>query len=205
VLGVGYGLSAVQQVLFDNRLSRYFHPGPYWGWLQGVFGIPPVRWFRVSFESEGRALRQLRERVFERIESEPRLVRLHGLGERTDYVLYEILGGIDPTDTRGFVDSAKALGVVFSSAIAVTLWNMAVHFFDLRWWNFLLAALVVSFYWVGREATVRQYRARALRLYVNFLAMPPERLERRLLWADDRPGAGSGDASKAGPNDTEAE
>lgn len=187
VLGVGYGLSAIQQVLFDNRLNESFDPGRLSHWLAGS-----------SVKSEGRALRELRGEVLERLDSEPRLARFRPLRERTDYLLYEILGGIDPTDTRPFVDTAKAIGIVFSSAIAVTLWNLGRSARDLLevwtlspgWWQVaglaILAILVVILYWIGREATAAQYRTRALRLYANFLMMPTERLERRLLYPDEK-------------------
>ena len=187
VLGVGYGLSAAQQVLFDNRLKKNFEPGPRWAWLRWIFARRLVRWFRSSVESEGRALRELRTQVLDRFEKEPALARFRPVEEWTDYVLYEILGGIDPTDTRSFVDTAKSIGIVFSSAIAVTLWNLGIHFYDLPWrWRLALLAAVVVFYWLGREATAAQYRMRALRLYVNFLMMPTKRLQRRLLLPDEK-------------------
>lgn len=171
VLGLSYGLSATQQILFDNRLKKNFDPGPKW--------IGRLR--SSSVQSETRALAELRGQVLERLDDEPRLELFRPIGERTDFLLYEILGGIDPTDTRPFVDTAKSVGIVFSSAIAVTLWNLAVHWPDLGRWAFVLVILTVLFYWLGREATLAQYRTRALRLYVNFLMMPVERLERRLL------------------------
>jgi len=169
VLGLGYALSSVQQALFDHPLKASFEPGR-------LLRILP------SMENERRALVALRTRVLARIGDEPRLLRLAGLEDASDFLLYEILGGIDPTDTRPFVDSAKAFGVVVCSAITVLVWNLVVY------WSgapvvvrLVLMLLVLVAYWIGREATCAQYRQRALRLYVNFLMMPEERLERRLL------------------------
>ncbi len=172
VLGVGYGLSAVQQVLFDNRLRKNFDP-----W--------PKRLRSASVQSETAVLRELRDAVIHRLRSEPRLERLGSVSERTDYLLYEILGGIDTTPTVSFVDSAKALGVVFSSVIVVVSWILVVQWQELGWWSLLFLAAAACTWWIGREATATQYRARALRLYVNFLMMPEEHLERRLLEPDE--------------------
>lgn len=172
VLGLGYGLSSVQQLLFDNLLKANFDPG----WL--------LCRLSASARSEARALGKLRSRVLDRIDGEDQLARLAGDVERTDFVLYEVLGGIDPTGTRSFVDSAKAIGVVASSAIAVIAWNLLQ-----RWplgpvgWGAAVLAVVV--WWLGREATLAQYRQRSLRHYANFLAMPDERLQRLLVRPDE--------------------
>ena len=85
------------------------------------------------------------------------------------------------------------MGIVCVSIILVLLGNILVHHEQLGPWVAPLLLLVVLFYWWGREATVSQYRARALRLYVNFLAMPKERIHRRLL----RPGE---DATPTSPS-----
>ncbi|PTL85911.1 hypothetical protein [Vitiosangium sp. GDMCC 1.1324] len=191
VIGISNGLYATQQMLFDNCLKKNFDP-------------PKWPRFSDSVKSEARALTDLRTRVTQRLNTEPDLVRLWSLDEPTDYILYEILGGIDPTDTRSFVDSAKMMGIVFVSIIlvllghAVTLVAHAVLAWDWPHWCTWVAILLLLlaarlFYWWGREATRSQYRARAFRLYVNFLAMPLERIRRRLLRpAEDTPPAPQG-------------
>lgn len=170
ITGFSYGLLAIQQVLFDNWQKENFDP-----------------WFPLgsSVASEDRALTELRSKVTQRLRTEPDLKGLADLKEVTDYVLYEILGGIDTVDTRGFVDSAKAMGIVFVSLIIVLIGNALLYHQQLGPWSVLLVLLAVVFYVWGRETTVAQYRARALRLYVNFLAMPTERIRRRLLWPDE--------------------
>lgn len=172
LLGVSYTLIALQQLLFDNWLKQNFDPA--------------TRFTRSS-KSEARALTELRNKVKQRLRDEPALGELRGLQEVTDYMLYEILGGIDPLDTRGFVDSAKSTGVVFVAAIVVLLGNALVFHARLGPWLALLVLLAVLLYWWGREATVAQYRMRALRLYVNFLAMPTARIQRRLLRPEEDP------------------
>lgn len=180
ILGLGYGLSSVQQVLFDNLLKKNFAPGPL------------VCCLSESARSEKAALEELREKALGRMDEEDDLRRLAGAGHRTDFVLYEIIGGIDPVSTRSFVDGAKSIGVVASSAMAVVLWNL------LSRWPFgqeaslkgagkaaLLLALVLAIWWVGREATLAQYRQRSLRHYVNFLMMPKARLAGRLYRPDE--------------------
>lgn len=180
VLGVSYALATLQQVLFDNRLKGDFAPAKV-----------PVS---PTAPSEGRQLRELRKRVVERLGSLHALRRLWGLergggeqGDRpSDYLLYEILGGIDPTDTRGFVDSAKSLGIVFAAAILALWIPGAIHRDEVAGqlglpvslWLLCLLTGGAVLYLLGREAVKTQYRARALRLYVNFLMMPEWRILR---------------------------
>lgn len=171
-LGFSYALTSIQQLLFDNWLKRNFDPATR---------------FSRSARSEARALTELRGKVTRRLRNEAALGDLRELQEVTDYLLYEVLGGIDPLDTRAFVDAAKSTGVVFISAIVVLLGNALVFHEQLGPWVAPLVLLAVLCYWWGREATVAQYRMRALRLYVNFLAMPSARIQRRLLRPDENP------------------
>lgn len=142
-LGVSYTLTAIQQLLFDNALKRNFDPATR---------------FSRSAMSEARALTELRSKVKQRLRAEAALGDLRELQEVTDYLLYEILGGIDPVDTKGFVDSAKSIGIVSISAIIVLLGNALVFHEKLGPWVVPLVLLAVLFYWWGREATVAQYR-----------------------------------------------
>lgn len=196
VIGSSYALMSLQQVLFDHSLKRNFNVWPKF-----------ERWRHE--DSDVRALEHLRTQVEKRIadaelapdcpgkEPAPKRPRL-GLGEAlkpSDYVLYEIVGGIDPTDTRGFVDSAKAIGIVFVSFMLVLAVDAPPVFAYLlgghettrvptgdRVLAFAVTALLVGVtYVLGRKATAAIYRARALRLYVNFLAMPANAVRVRLL------------------------
>ncbi|MCY1083646.1 hypothetical protein [Archangium lansingense] len=188
IIGLSYGLQAVQQVAFDNWLKENFHQPR---WLSRLARFKWLGWLETS---DSKALVELRNRVVQRIndqeqrftELSPGLKELKDLKEVSDYILYEIIGGIDPTDTRSFVDSAKAVGIFFVSVIIVLVGNAWVYHHWLSWrGTLLLVGLVIFFYCMGLEAIRTQYRARALRLYVNFLAMPPQRIHRLLSRPDE--------------------
>lgn len=180
ILGLGYGLSSIQQIIFDNLLKKNFAPGPLFCRLS------------KSASSEKAALEELRERALRKMAEDDDLSRLAEAEHRTDFVLYEIIGGIDPVGTRSFVNSAKSIGVVASSAMAVVLWNLLSRWpfgDELSWTGLgkaaLLLFLALAIWWIGREATLAQYRQRSLRHYVNFLMMPKERLAGRLYRPDE--------------------
>lgn len=176
VVGLGFALGTVQQVLFDNTLRRDFPAGRLLWWLR----------------SENDHLARLRDRVQAKLRDRKLLDREAagtpegGSVDLSDRVLYEVLGGIDPTDTRPYVDSAKALGVVFGSLI-VALLGSAIY--RESWiWSSCAVGLALVAWWLGRETVKTQYRGRALRLYVNFLLLPAERID-RLVYGDERSGA----------------
>ena len=172
VIGTSYGLAMVQQVLFDNWLRKDFDPLPTWEWVQKL----------RAKNSEGLALAELRGKVATRLGEEPGLSRLCDLEAASDYVYYEILGGIDPTDTRHFVDSAKSLGITSISLIFALLGGLFVHWPSLcGWGRFVLFFMALGVLVLGYTAIRAQFRTRAIRLYVNFLAMPAERIQRLLL------------------------
>lgn len=170
IVGISYGLGAAQETLYDNFLKKDFDPVLVRG---------------ASLRSEAASLKDLRLRVRERIEQEPALTRFQNLAAPSDFVLYEILGGIDTTSTHSYVDTAKATGIFFISLIIVLVGNALLHLDTLGWPRSLLLLALAGACWAcGRAATRAQYRARAVRLYVNFLAMPPERLHQLLMKAD---------------------
>lgn len=178
VVGLSYCLGAAQQILFDNFLKKDFDP-------QFVHG--------ASLRSEAAVLTELRRMVRSRIQTEPALARLRGVSEPSDFVLYEIVGGIVPTNTHPYVDSAKAMGIVFVSLIIILIANALLRIHTLQWWSLLLLVLGGACWFFGREVTCAQYRARAVRLYVNFLAMPSKRLSLLLMETDERDLASVGD------------
>lgn len=214
VIGLSYVLATVQQVLFDNLLKADFEP------LRPLFNLWCRRRHKNPEEEarrELRALKNLRKEVVERIKKvhnldhlfppaalvcftkvRPRALAIAipksykaGPPPFTDYVLYEILGGIDPTPTRPFVDSAKAMGILFGSTILVLVGNGLFNQ-DFRTWGreVGLGVAAVFSYWMGFNVTATQYRARALRLYVNFLTMPIARIEYLLFKEERDPSSG---------------
>ncbi|MEM8960427.1 MAG: hypothetical protein AAGD38_03030 [Acidobacteriota bacterium] len=174
IIGMSYGLAMVQEVVFDNWLRKNFDP-----WTR--------RW-KVSTKdgaaiTEGQALESLRQAVVKRLDEEPLLERLRpseleSESEPSDYLLYEILGGIDPTDTRHYVDSAKSLGITSISLMLALLYGLLVYGSHLHLPAQIVLFLAVAFgaWFIGSTAIRAQFRARAIRLYVNFLAMPTDRI-----------------------------
>lgn len=170
VLGLGFALGAVQQVLFDNTLRKDFEASRALWWLK----------------SETGHLSHLREEVLAKLKKQEVLEALGRQTEEvgdteerfTDWILYEILGGLYSGSIDSFVDSARALGVVFSSLIVALLGSAIYRYPENPSWLLWAVALAVFFGWVGHETVKTQYRHRALRLYVSFLMLPPERIWR---------------------------
>lgn len=174
IVGLSYLLAAAQQLLFDS-------------WLHGDFT------FWAGREEE--VVEELRNRVIRRLKREPSLHRFHDLGlgpddRPTDYVLYEVLGGIDTISTRAYVDSAKAMGIGAASVMLLSIAYLVVFAGDLPWWGLLLLiGLAALAFGVGLWSTCAQYRSRAIRLYVNFLAFDSDFIRRKLRRADWPPKA----------------
>ncbi len=187
IIGTSYALSALQQVLFDDRLRRDFeHTGATFlrSVCQRLFGVSGQDNAGVTQVDPGgsitdiEALKRLRKQVVERL-TEMHLDPLPKQ-QKTDFILYEILGGIDTTSTRAYVDRTKAIGIFFVSLILVCLGHVVL----LRrpgWWVATCSAVAAFAYGLGYCAICAQYRARAIRLYVNFLAMPLARINWLLL------------------------
>jgi hypothetical protein len=212
IIGLSYALAAVQQVVFDNRLKANFGPMGLPCHLQKIFrprfkphkkscagraGLQRQREkqsLHACLKPDILALRRLRKAAASRLR-ELGLDGAHKARVPTDYILYEILGGIDPTDTRPFVDSAKAMGIFFVSVILVLVGN-ALFAPELRLGcRLVFLALAVLSYRCGYNVTAAQYRARAIRLYVNILTMPMARVD-RLLNREAR-GASSGERTSS--------
>lgn len=164
VVGLSYALSALNELIYDNTLRENFD--------SLIENIPFNR-------TVGENLRSLRSAVVRKLEADvPELV----LPSFSDFYLYEIVGRIVRTPTRSYVDAAKAIGVVFVSAILVGLVELIIHFESLRERGAIgyILAVCVSIYVIGRESVKTQYRSRAIRLYVNFLMMPSENVAKKL-------------------------
>lgn len=159
ILGLSYVLTTINQLLFDE-------------FLRGNFGGPIFnQQFKVlRSRVQDRFGNQLLPRLAPELGHEGRKSRL----KLTDFLLYEILGGIDPTNTRPFVDTAKALGVVFVSLIV----SLGVQVLFSSSWacKIVLLTMAILVFWIGRQAIKAQYRSRSIRHYVNFLMMPDNTL-----------------------------
>lgn len=163
VIGLSYTLSTLNELIYENTLRENFDSWVPW--------VPYNRTMSSNFTA-------LRQSVIAKLE-----VDVPGLSvpHATDFYLYEVLGGILPTNTRPYVDAAKAIGLVFVSAILVGFVELLVHGPSLSGGHFaFLSVLCVLVYLAGREAIKTQYRSRALRLYVNFLMMPSDCVQKKL-------------------------
>jgi len=168
VLGMSYVLSLLHQFLFDDRLRGSFD----------------ALWWSLS---ENAALRDLHKKVVTRIQDDLNELNQALSGSFNDYLLYEILGGIDPTSTRAFVDRAKSTGITFVSLMLVLILWAAHLWRDSPSISVTLVVLNLPLWLAGREAVKTEYRARAVRLYVNFLMMPRQRLDALLLSGGHQP------------------
>jgi len=182
LVGTSYALSALHQILFDNMLMNCFEP---WLW--------PVE------TGEAKALRSLRAAVVQRLSEEKEVNKLMKWAKankdeadkdeanknevyKNDFILYEVLGGIDPTPTYDYVDRSKSLGVFFVSMMVVTplvLLRIAESWPWCATFTAVFLALLILWY-VGLEGVKSQYRSRALRLYVNFLMLPEKGIDHQL-------------------------
>ncbi len=166
LVGLSYILSALHQILYDNTLKKNFNTC-------------------IFHNNNNALLDDLREKVIYKLnlileanDSNLHFPKFESI-KPTDYILYEILGGIDSTSTRGYVNDAKAYGIVFISSILVVL-QVAYGYLPTASFRGVLIFIVPVLFFLGRETVKAQYRARALRLYVNFLAMPDEKILRIL-------------------------
>ena len=172
LVGLSYILSTLSQVLYDNTLKENFCS---------------------CFCFKNKYLNIYRKRVCKKldwyyrnnfIDFDGHLAKVNRQ-DLSDYVLYEILGGIDPTDTRRFVNDAKAYGIIFISSVIVVIQIYFQYYHKpmgpLDPQHICFPIIGVILFYLGRETVKAQYRARALRLYVNFLAMPHQRITKILL------------------------
>ena len=189
MVGMSYILSTLQQIFFDNRLRKSFSPWYFeriWTWdmLKDPRDKVKSRFKDIASKDGSTQFKRvydaLNTAAKEQDKSDTPYVDDPSWEDTVswknlDFVLYEILGGIDKTSTKGFVNDAKAFGIVITSAI-LALWTLVIsHEWALGY--VLIACLASMVLWLTGYSLVRtQYRIRALRLYVNFLAMPDEKI-----------------------------
>ena len=116
-------------------------------------------------------LRQLREQAVARLRREnPQLVNSLRI---TDYLLYEIIGGLITTDFTRYVDAARIYGYITISILLAAFAYYSKFALDRGYVGRLVfTAVVISVYFFGRELVKMQYRNRAIRLYVTYLTAP---------------------------------
>lgn len=156
LLGTGYIMATLLSAFFESRLRKAFHGG-----------------------HQDEAFLHLRGLVLTKLKSHPRLgsffYRNQTWLDDHDYYLYELLGAIDPMSTRSFVNSAKSYGIVCIS-IAIALSSLIFCSID---WLLAVFILIVLGALYAKALTLlkSKFRARAERLYFNFLLFPDEKIE----------------------------
>jgi|GEM_PF-2037938 len=159
LVGLNYILLILNEIAYENTLRENFD-----SWLVQT---PYNR-------TMSKNLSALREKVQEKtLNLYP---DLHHITDLTDYVLYEILGGILITNTRAYVDSAKITGLVFISLISACIVSIILHYRHIGYHLIWLISLIVILYFIGRELVKTHYRSRTMRLYINFLIAPEEKI-----------------------------
>ncbi len=149
--GLSYVLAALHQVLYDD-------------WLRADFDAWPPK----LKKKENDILEKLRGKVRDRLGERKPPNKLDECILANDYLLSQVLIQQVPSDTRRYVDRAKAIGITAISAGLVLLLLAA----GLGWWLLVIPALFVL--WAGFEAVKGRYRSRAIRLYIHFLTMPQD-------------------------------
>ncbi|MEQ1709634.1 MAG: hypothetical protein ABL864_15015 [Terricaulis sp.] len=151
VLGVGYAIGLSQDFLFDETLRGNYNS--LWS-PRGVVG----RTNAVLRELRQQSIRILQGRF-------PDLSNIRF----TDYMLYEVVGGIVKTSTRQYVDEARVYGAAATTLILLSWLDVLVHEQG-RLLGVPVAVVISLFaYVLGREGVKAQYRYRAIRLYSNLV------------------------------------
>ncbi|MEM6455605.1 MAG: hypothetical protein AAF772_10955 [Acidobacteriota bacterium] len=186
-IGLSYVLGALHHLLFDLFLWKNHDFLEGWldrGWrtLCARFGF-----------NQGSRFSRLRQHVIKKLEhASKRLIEDREAGQHdwadwvacigaqdwVDHYLYEVIGRIETGSTVSFVDEAKANGIVFAGILLSMVISTGLVLAspvaaqctqaDLQW----LLAAAVAIWLLGWNIVRQQYRARNLRMYMNFLLMP---------------------------------
>lgn len=155
-IGINYLLVVLNEALYENT-------------LRGNFEVCRNPFFNNS------QLIDVREKVQSKLMTIEELPEAIRNSKFTDYNLYEIVGGLLDTNTRGYLDSAKTTGLVFISLVSAITTSTILHWTNISsvsWGAALISFSIILFYIIGRELVKTHYRSRAYRIYFNFLIAP---------------------------------
>jgi len=154
--GLSTLLTILHQFLYDNRIKENYYA-------------------MFLFKNENKELKNLRNRVINKLAKEDNELKEEGL---TDYLLYQILGkkahdkGGNLGTTR-YVDDVKTIGIFFVSLLIVLLISITKYIIVHKALFSLLSILAVIgalfAFLLGKELILSKYRSRAVRIYTNFL------------------------------------
>lgn len=154
LIGAGYIVGILHDLFIDETLRTNFR------------ALPPLS---IMGWSMTRNLDQLRQQVIARLSHDnPAIVTNMKMN---DYILYEIIGGLVSTDTTRYVDEARIYGHLTISVL-LSFCAYRSQFAIYHGYIAVFAAALVFMYLLGRELVKMQYRNRAIRLYVTYLALP---------------------------------
>ncbi len=162
LIGTGYVMSTLHSLLFDHFLHNGF---------DSCFNNS------LGQDDASPTFNQLRAQAIEKLKRVNRDSEKWLKEAPSDYLLYEIIGGIDKSSTKPAVDSAKTYGIVTIGAILATLSTLSCLNLCAA---FLIYPLCVVFWCLGRMLVKAQYRWRAVRHYVNLLMWPDYKIRKIL-------------------------
>jgi len=165
-------LALIHQAIFDNGLRGSFSSG----WGKDHLAHPRKKVRERMFQNPSpELLQRIGKALEEAAGGNPENTATTTDWKDLDYMLYEVVGGIDQGSTTSFVNDAKAYGVISISA-ALAVFSLGLrHPADCGYWLLIVPAMIGCFF-LGRWLVKSQYRARALRLYVNLLMMPDSKI-----------------------------
>jgi hypothetical protein len=155
LIGAGYIIGIIHDVLMDDTLRGNFDA---------------LLSFRLLRRSTSEDLRGLRDAVTTKLKQDhPKITNSITLN---DYNLYEVIGGMIETDTTRYVDEARVYGCLTISLL-LSIFVLGIRHSLLHEWSGKVeyVALFLAILIGGREFVKMQYRFRALRMYINYLAL----------------------------------
>jgi hypothetical protein len=148
ILFIGWSIimSILTQVIFDSFIKYNYESNIY------------------TITSDN--LTQLRQKVINQLAKEN---EIFSNIEQSDYFLYQVISRkisfFEPdTKTNNYVNEAKIGGILFLSIMTAIIIN--IFLFDSSFW---LLLVLMPIYFFGHEFIKSRYRARAIRIYINYL------------------------------------
>jgi len=154
-IGISYFLSLLHQIVFDNNIKENYETKFFW-------------------TKENDTLKNLREKVKEKLNYNKKYDVLNFEKNYNDYLLYQIIG--EAVDTKRYVDDTKTYGIIFLSFISALI----IFLFKSQTISKLNEQIILPYcfysllgviflFFLTFDIIKAKYRSRALRLYINYL------------------------------------
>lgn len=179
LFGAGYVMAMLHCFLFDHWLHKSFQSSALWAFASQKLEKLASR-FPINSNSAPIDLAALRTKAITKLNSLESVSPKGWLSsDAGDYLLYEIIGGIDKGSTKQVVDSAKAYGIVCISGMIATI--SLVPCVSLSLWSAFVFLVALYLWWfLGFMLVKAQYRWRSVRHYVNILMWPNQKIDKIL-------------------------